>query len=129
MSGFLGKYATEITIAAGQFFAIVSYVITIGILTSQVLSTIIVSEKSAFSIMRRPSIDAALIIIIFVASPCLVRHFGSLLTFFALQINLSNIFFLYLYMPHCYRSFIVGSTSGDCARHIFNYLCMLLWAV
>jgi amino acid permease len=60
--GSVGKKFTEVNIILFQFFATVSYIITVGFLTSQILSTIVNTDSSFGSFISRPSFDAVCII-------------------------------------------------------------------
>lgn len=76
--GNVGRYTTDVFITLANFFALVSYVIVIGILMSQVISTEANSDSEFDKVITRPSFDVSVIISVLVVPPCLIRNFGHL---------------------------------------------------
>lgn len=76
--GETGRYTTEVFITLANFFALVSYVIVIGILLSQCISTVATSDSEWDKVITRPSVDVTIIFVILVVPPCMIRNFGHL---------------------------------------------------
>lgn len=76
--GEAGGYLSEVAIILGIFSSQVSYVITIGILASQVLLTFVPDTTPFNKFVLSPQVDASALVICLIVPPCLVKHFGHL---------------------------------------------------
>lgn len=76
--GETGRYITEVFITLANFFALVSYVIVIGVLSSQCLLTELTGDSPWEKTITRPSLDTTIIMVVLVIPPCMIRNFGHL---------------------------------------------------
>ena len=73
-----GRYVTEVFITFANFLILVSYIIVIGVLSSQVISTAVTGDSPLEKAITRSSLDATIFFVVLVVPPCMIRNFGHL---------------------------------------------------